>query len=92
MKLQIGMTNTFIKQQDLNPKQVQRISTVKLWRIYSSAKHIIIASDNGLSPDRRQTIIRTSVAILSITHPGTDFSDFLLNVQKFPFMEMHLKM
>ena len=89
------MPNTIIKPQDLNPKQVQRISTVKfnsLCRIYLSAKHIIIASDNGLSPDQRQTTIRTNVAILSITHPGTDFSEFLFNVRKFPFMEMHLKM
>ena len=36
------------------------------WRIGASVKHTIIDSDNGLSPDRRQAIIRTNSAKLSI--------------------------
>ena len=27
------------------------------WRMYASATEVIIASDNGLSPNRRQAII-----------------------------------
>ena len=36
------------------------------WRIYASIKHTNIASDYGLSPIRRQAIIWTNAAILSI--------------------------
>ena len=36
------------------------------WRMYASVKHTTFASDNGLSPVRRQAIIWTNVAILSI--------------------------
>ena len=36
------------------------------WRIYASVKLTIIASENGMSPDRRQAIIWTNAAILSI--------------------------
>ena len=36
------------------------------WRIYASVQHTDIASDNGLSPVRRQAIIWTNAATLSI--------------------------
>ena len=48
----------------------------------------IIGSDNGLSPDRRQTIIRTNVGILLIWPLGTNCSDIVINI---PFTKMHLK-
>ena len=44
------------------------------WRIYSSVKHTIIASDNGLLPVQRQAIVWTNAAILSIWPKGTYFN------------------
>ena len=38
----------------------------------------IIGSDNGLSPDRRQSIIWTNAAILFIGPLGTNFSEILI--------------
>ena len=58
----------------------------------ASVKHTIIGSDNGLLPIRRQAIIWTNVAILSIGPQGTYFSEILFKIQKFSFKEMHLKM
>ena len=55
-------------------------------------KLTIIGSDNGLSPDRRQAIIRTNAGILSIWHLRTNFSEILIKIQNFSFMKMHLKM
>ena len=52
----------------------------------------IIGSDNGLSPERRQTIIWTSAGILLIGPLGTNFSEILIGVQTFSFKKMHLKM
>ena len=51
-----------------------------------------IGSDNGLSPDRRQAIIWTNAGILLIRTLGTNFSDFLSEIQAFSFKKMHLKM
>ena len=36
------------------------------WRMYASVKHAAIDSNNGLSPVRRQAIIWTNAALLSI--------------------------
>ena len=55
-------------------------------------KSTIIASDNGLSPDRRQAIIWTNAGILLIRSLGTNFSDFLSEIRAFSFKKMHLKM
>ena len=55
-------------------------------------KSTIIGSDNGLSPDRRQAIIRTNAGILLIGPLGTYFSEILTGIQTFPFKKMHLKM
>ena len=46
-------------------------------------KLIIIGSDNGLSPGRRQAIIWTSAAILLIGPLGTNFTEILIEIQTF---------
>ena len=51
-----------------------------------------IGSDNGLSPDRRQAIIRTPAGILLIRTLGTNFSEILSEIHSFSFKKMHLKM
>ena len=52
----------------------------------------IIASDNGLSPGRRQAIIWTNVGILLIGPLGTNFSEMLIEIHTFSFKKMHFKM
>ena len=52
----------------------------------------IIGSDNGLSPGRRQSIIRTNAGILLIGPLGTNFSDILIGIQTFSFQKIYLKM
>ena len=53
---------------------------------------IIIASDNGLSPGRRQAFIGTNAGILLIGHLGTNFSEILIGIHTISFKKMHLKM
>ena len=53
---------------------------------------IIIGSDNGLSPGRRQTIIWTNVGILLIGPLGINFNEILIEISSFSFKKMHLKM
>ena len=48
-------------------------------------------SDNGLSPGRRQAIVRTNTGILLIRPSGTNFSDFLVEILTFSFKKMRLK-
>ena len=55
-------------------------------------KLIIIDSDNGLSPGRRQAIIWTNARILLISTIGTNFSEILSEINIFSFKKMHLKM
>ena len=55
------------------------------------SKLIIIGSDNGLSPGRRQAIIRTNAGILLIRPLGTNFSEFLIKILIFSFKKMRLK-
>ena len=55
-------------------------------------KLTIIASDNGLSPGRRQAIIWTNAGLLSIGPLGTQFIEILIGIQTFSFKKMHLKM
>ena len=50
-----------------------------------------IGSDNGLSPGRRQAIIRTNAGILLIRPLGTNFSEFLVEILIFSFKRMRLK-
>ena len=52
----------------------------------------IIASDNGLSPNRRQAITWTNDRILLIGPLGTNFSEILIEIHTFSFKKMHLKM
>ena len=49
---------------------------------------IIIGSDNGLSPGRRQAITWTNAGILLIEPLGTNFSDILIGIQIFSFKKM----
>ena len=51
----------------------------------------IIGSDNGLSPGRRQAIIRTNSGILLIRPLGTNFSEILIDILIFSFKKMRLK-
>ena len=46
---------------------------------------IIIGSDNGLSPGRRQTIIWISAGILLIGPLGVNFSEILIEIKIFSF-------
>ena len=55
-------------------------------------KLIIIGSDNGLSPGRRQAIIWTNAGILLIWPLGTNFNEILIEIHTFSFKKMHLKM
>ena len=54
-------------------------------------KLIIIGSDNGLSPGRRQAIIRTNAGILLIGPLRTNFSEILIEIRTFSFKKMRLK-
>ena len=47
------------------------------------SKLIIIGSDNGLLPGRRQAIIWTSAGILLIGPFGTNFIDILIKIYAF---------
>ena len=55
------------------------------------SKLAIIASDNGLSPGRRQAIIWTSARILLIGPLGTNFSEILIEIITFSFKKMRLQ-
>ena len=51
----------------------------------------IIGSDNGLSPDRWQTIIWTYAGMLLIRPLETNFSEILIKIYTFSFKKVHLK-
>ena len=53
---------------------------------------IIIGSDNGLSPGRRQAIIWTTAGILLIGPLGTNFSEILIEIHTFSFKKMRFKL
>ena len=55
------------------------------------SKLTITGSDNGLSPGRRQAIIWTNAGILLIGPLGTNFSQVLIEIHKFSFKKMRLK-
>ena len=52
----------------------------------------IIASDNGLSPGRRQTIIWINAGIVLIEPLGSNFHEILIGIHTFSFNKMHFKM
>ena len=56
------------------------------------SKLTIIASDNGLSPGRRQAIIWTNAGTLLIGHLGTNFGEILIEIHTFLFKKIDLKM
>ena len=56
------------------------------------SKPTIIGSDNCLSPDQRQAIIRTNAGIWLMGPLGTNFSEILIEIHTFSFKKMHLKM
>ena len=62
------------------------------WRIYALVNLAIIGSDNGLSPGRCQAITWTNDGILLIGPLGTNFNEILMEIHKFLFKNMHLKM
>ena len=51
----------------------------------------IVGSDSGLSPGRRQAIIRNNAGILLIRPLGTNFSEILTEFLLFSFKKMRLK-
>ena len=55
------------------------------------SKLTIIASDNGLSPGRRQAIIWNNAGILSIGLLGTKFIEILIEILTFSFKQIRLK-
>ena len=55
------------------------------------SKVTIIASDNGLSPGRRQAIIWNNAGMLSVGLLGTDFSEIFIQILTFSFKKMRLK-
>ena len=56
-----------------------------------ASKQSINASDNGLSPSRRQAIIVTNAGILLIRTLGTNFSEIFSEILTFSFKKMCLK-
>ena len=52
---------------------------------------VIIGSDNGLLPVRRQAIIWTNAGILLIGPLGTNFRDILIEIQTNQLKKLHLK-
>ena len=81
------------------PYFIKDASTYPWWRLthWGRATHIciskltIIASDNGLSPGRRQAIIQNNAGILSIGLLGANFSEILIENLTFSFKKMCLK-
>ena len=51
-----------------------------------------IGSDSSLSSDQCQAIIWTNVEILIIGLLGTNFSEILMEINKFSFKKMYLKL
>ena len=51
-----------------------------------------IGANNGLSPDRRQAIIWTNAGVLLIGPLGKNFHEILIEIHRFSFKNMHLKM
>ena len=58
--------------------------------MYVSVQRSNIASDNDLSPVRRQAIIWTNAAILLMRPQGAYFREIVFKIQKFSFKKMQL--
>ena len=59
--------------------------------LVSSVNYVIIGSDNGLSLDRLQAIIRTNAGMVLIGPLETNFSEILIKNHIFSFNKIHLK-
>ena len=57
-----------------------------------ASKLTIVDSDNGLLPGRHQAIIWASARILLIGSPGTNSNEILIEIHRYSFKKMHLKM
>ena len=57
------------------------------WRIYTSAQHTNIASDNGLATNKALTHYLTNAAKLSVSPWGAYFTDTLFKLQIFSFIK-----
>ena len=71
---------------ELNPQHVFRDFTLTHWGRVTHicvGKTIIIGSDNGLSPGRRQAIIWTNAGILLIGPLGTNLNEILIEIHTF---------
>ena len=66
--------------------------TPKMCHIYAPVNWVIVDSDDGLSPNQRQTIFWTNADLLAIWPLGTNFSEICIEIQDFSFKKMHLKM
>ena len=56
------------------------------------SKLTTIGSDDGLSPERRHSIIWTNAEMLFIGPFKTNFSEILIEIYIFSFKKMHLKL
>ena len=59
------------------------------YTLYASVNNAIIRTDNGLSPIRRQAIIKTNARLLSI---GTNFSEAWVKIWTLSFKKMRFEM
>ena len=87
----ICVLHALVMRQHADPSLVQLTHWGRVTHICVS-KLIIIGSDNGLSPERRQAIIWTIAGILLIETLGTNFSQISSEIHTFSFKKMHLKM
>ena len=86
---------TFLSQQLFKANNFQHLSqALTHWGRVTHicvGKLTIIGSYNGLSPGRRQAIIRTNAGILLIRTLRTNFSEFLVEILIFSFKKIRLK-
>ena len=68
------------------------ISSFNLLRHICVSRLIIIGSDNGLPPGRRQAMIWTNAWILLIGPLGANYIEILLVIHIFSFKKMHFTM
>ena len=61
------------------------------YNVTVSINEVIIASDNGLSPIRRQAIILNNAGLLLIGSLGAIFSEILIKIHQLSFKKMHFK-
>ena len=95
-KCRAQSTTSFIQNEFTNPGwALLKLRSLTHWGRVTHicvSKLIIIGSDNGLSPGRRQAIIWNNDGILLIRTLGTNFSEILSEIHSFSFKKMHFKM